>query len=326
MLNSNNVDGIKRPLLKDATAALKLRSRGAWCLVQVYKLAWTETNPVLTQNAGYVTFIDRTVVTFCTKNLAGISLRGIHKPDENAIMWVHGLAPLHRWIRDESVRRSTLQVPAVIVAYKVFMNAVDRLYQYRSTTATVRREKRDYEYAYFCPGRLHINSNALLGEITKQGTPIVDMFELKQKDVESLVHEHVEYNQWQVALTPLPQFNVFLPSSNRVQDKKSDDRQFLVKIIDQKGIHWMLCSLLMPTDSVGYTQFTCTKCMRGFRVNCFTIYHNKYTLQAHRPDLYNAVKKAETSLRTPKKGKVKTSQPYPFKSLPYGSSCDLTVI
>ena len=55
---------------------------------------------------------------------------------------VHGLAMLRRWVGNEVLTRTKFQVPATIVAYNTFMNAVDRMDQLRSTNITQHREKR----------------------------------------------------------------------------------------------------------------------------------------------------------------------------------------
>ena len=54
---------------------------------------------------------------------------------------VHGLAPLKRWTGSESVQRTTVMVPAPIVAYNMFMGSVDIMDQKRECASVKRKEK-----------------------------------------------------------------------------------------------------------------------------------------------------------------------------------------
>jgi hypothetical protein len=66
----------------------------------------------------------------------------IGNADEHAIHCVNGLAKLHRWTDDSMLHRRVFMAPATIVAYNLFMNAVDRMDQHRQPLACQRREKR----------------------------------------------------------------------------------------------------------------------------------------------------------------------------------------
>jgi hypothetical protein len=55
---------------------------------------------------------------------------------------VNGLAKLYRWTDDCLLYRKVFMAPAVVVAYNLFMNSVDRMDQRRSAMACQRREKR----------------------------------------------------------------------------------------------------------------------------------------------------------------------------------------
>jgi hypothetical protein len=95
-------------------------------------------------NCGYIVFKDRRDVIFYTNDLAGTpqELVVIGNADEHAIHCVNGLAKLHRWTDDSMLHRRVFMAPATIVAYNLFMNAVDRMDQRRQPVACQRREKR----------------------------------------------------------------------------------------------------------------------------------------------------------------------------------------
>ena len=61
--------------------------------------------------------------------------------DLQAINTVHGLAPLKRWCGTESLQRTTILVPAPIVAYNMFMGSVDIIDQKNQSTSAKRKEK-----------------------------------------------------------------------------------------------------------------------------------------------------------------------------------------
>lgn len=85
------------------------------------------------KKTGFIVFKDRSIVSFYTNNLACTSQNRIHKMNEHVVYGVHDQEPLQRWTGDDAVRRKTLQVPPLIVAYTIFMNRVERFYQIRST-------------------------------------------------------------------------------------------------------------------------------------------------------------------------------------------------
>jgi hypothetical protein len=59
----------------------------------------------------------------------------------DAICCVHGLAPLHRWTDECKINHEKFDAPAIVVAYNLFMNAIDRMDQRRQPVACQQREK-----------------------------------------------------------------------------------------------------------------------------------------------------------------------------------------
>ncbi|GMF68114.1 unnamed protein product [Phytophthora fragariaefolia] len=94
-------------------------------------------------NAGYIVFRDKMTVVFYTNDLAGsLPQRVLSDCSPEAVRLCRGLAPLRRWTGEQMVHRKTVEVPAMIVAYNLFMNGVDRVDQLRSTNPIRRKEKR----------------------------------------------------------------------------------------------------------------------------------------------------------------------------------------
>jgi hypothetical protein len=83
------------------------------------------------------------VVVFYTNDLASNPPEPVVQgSDERAWTCVHGLAKISRWTGNETMHHKDFLVAALIVAYNMFMNGVDRMDQYRSTLATQRKAKR----------------------------------------------------------------------------------------------------------------------------------------------------------------------------------------
>ena len=97
----------------------------------------------IAKKAGYIVWLDKQPVTFYTNDLycdvPGDIVRG---DDEEAIKCVHGVVKINRWMGNESMKRTEIMAPAVVVAYNFFMNGVDRMDQARAVNPTRRREKR----------------------------------------------------------------------------------------------------------------------------------------------------------------------------------------
>ena len=82
-------------------------------------------------NCGYIIYKDRKDVIFYTNDLAATpnELVVIGNDDSHAIHCVNGLGKLHRWTDDCMLQCEVFMAPAIIVAYNLFMNAVDRMDQ-----------------------------------------------------------------------------------------------------------------------------------------------------------------------------------------------------
>ena len=166
-IRMNTVDCTNRYHLFKTIDMVDKMPRGSWALVRAYdesqdlarlqrehqalnrnvsKAEKTEFVPPfdrIADSAGYIVFKDAKVVIFYTNDLSGTPSASVLQGNTmEAQRLVHGLATLRRWVGVEVLSRSKFQVPATIVAYNTFMNAVDRMDQLRSTNITQSREKR----------------------------------------------------------------------------------------------------------------------------------------------------------------------------------------
>lgn len=101
--------------------------------------------PVLltAEKAGYIIFKDRAIVTFYSNDLTDTPQNRLNdSKDPHTVGCVHGIAALPRWIWTESLNRTTLQVPALVLAYTLFMNGVDLVDQMLSSKPMTRKELR----------------------------------------------------------------------------------------------------------------------------------------------------------------------------------------
>jgi hypothetical protein len=83
--------------------------------------------------SGYIVWLDKKPVVFYSNDLLydvpGAIIGG---RNEEAIKCVHGLVKIKQWLGDESMHRSEFDAPAVVLAYNIFMNGVDRMDQIRA--------------------------------------------------------------------------------------------------------------------------------------------------------------------------------------------------
>lgn len=281
----NNVDGPNRPALKDAIESLRNASPGDWRRVQVYNQGNTAESPLtIAEKCGFVVFKDRSIVAFYKNNLADTPIARVHQPDDaHAVMCVHGLVPLLRWTGSEALNRTKVYAPAVIVAYNLFMNGVDRCDQLRSTTATVQKERRvTMSILTFILDASVINAHALLKAITKSVESIIDITLMKQRIIEQLVRDYADYQQTRVTLPPISR-RTHPVCLDTQEATAGGNRHLLFETENRKSVHCFLCSLRSEKGRGGYTFYSCCQCHLGFHVNCFTSFHFKDSFRDARP-------------------------------------------
>ncbi|GMF49324.1 unnamed protein product [Phytophthora fragariaefolia] len=97
---------------------------------RIAKAKQTTFDPVISQaeKAGYIVYNNRKVVIFYTNDLkATSSARVLPSTSPEAVLCCDRTFPFQRWTEDRMMHRKLFMVPAVIAAYNLCMNAVDRV-------------------------------------------------------------------------------------------------------------------------------------------------------------------------------------------------------
>ena len=220
--------------------------------------------------------------------------------DEDAINCVHGLSRLQRWNGEEVFHRTSYLVPAIIVAYNIFMNAVDRFDQYRQTNSTVRREKRvPMSILTFLLDAAINNAYALFQKLKIDNN--VNFTEFKRRIASQLA--------------PVVINNVVQESPMNETVSLPTNQHMLVENNDKKRYECYLCRLLkdekwenkegVKPSKATWTYNTCLQCNKAFCLNCFNAYHNFSMLQQDHPFYANIIKNKEVNKRD--NGKLRTS-------------------
>ena len=155
----SNIDSINRPIILECVELLKDKPRGSWILGRSYSydraydaLRKRSSDPAIKSykvvpdrliqaNSGFIFFKDAKVVIFYSNDLLNKRRRRISlDSDDGTIETVRGLVDIERWVGTETIGRSRIQCPSIIVSYQFFMNGVDRVDQMRSTNPTKRKE------------------------------------------------------------------------------------------------------------------------------------------------------------------------------------------
>lgn len=118
--------------MKAAVEALKQKARESWRLFLAHNKSNAPTqHPEVAENKGYILFKELAVVIFYSNCLSTTPREEVKKPDECARNCVHGLfCMLHR-LGEESLHRSQLDALSAVMAYRTFMNGVDKVNQCR---------------------------------------------------------------------------------------------------------------------------------------------------------------------------------------------------
>ena len=86
---------------------------------------------------------DSKVVIFYSNDLSGtLHVEVMDENNADAIQLVHGLSPLYCWTGSDIMNRKIFQLPTVIVAYNIYVNAVNQMDKLQSTNTTWRKELR----------------------------------------------------------------------------------------------------------------------------------------------------------------------------------------
>ena len=280
----NNIDEPNRSYIKQALEELYTESvcKGSWLPVQAFdKASNSSSPPTVASKSGYIVFKDRAVVTFYTNDLAETPTVPVQGLTEESIQCVHGLAELHRWTGNECIHRTIFLVPAIVVAYNLFMNGVDRFDQLRSTNACVRKESRvtmtlftflldaSIQNAFTVRNAMHPEKKSTLREFKRV---------VAQQLVDDYLQDR-ENSRKRRATAELHQTAMGTISSNHI----------LLENLDRKSARCYLCNIMTNDGKSRTSIYGCAECKRAFHVNCFAFYHFENALQEHRPILVKMI-------------------------------------
>ena len=293
---------------------IKNSDRGSWLLVQAFDEVGKKKGEkqVPSKNSGYIVFKDRAVVIFYTNDLAETPPLPIQGCNDESIKCVHGLAPINRWFGNESMHRSIIQVPAIIAAYNIFMNGVDRYDQYRATNAIERKEKRVTMIIFgFLLDASILNAHAIQGIIDK--TRRKSIREFRRIVAQNLVKDYMTMKEDNKRKKSLDKETVGSVRSNHI-------------LLENQNKKWARCYLcrIMCDDAVERkTIYGCSQCEKAFHVNCFAFYHHENALvDSKRPILQKTIQENDGEENHKKRRNTKitcTSNlgnarlPFPFK-------------
>ena len=143
---------------------------------------------LVAENAGYIVWKDTKVVVFYTNDLCHTPSREILDMDDaEAIDCVHGLVPIDRWTGNEPLYRTTFMAPAIIVAYNMFMNSVDRMDQRRATNPTRQKEQRLHMSLFTFILDLSALQAFALRQVIDDGSNVLDFVSFKRSICENPV-------------------------------------------------------------------------------------------------------------------------------------------
>jgi hypothetical protein len=268
--------------IKKGTRLLETAPKGTWVLLQVFEKVpghGTGANRIpasiqVQEKAGFICFKDRGSVVFYCNDLAYTPPSDVNYADDPVtIDCVRGLAPLPRWTGTEIIRRSVIMVPAPIVAYINFMNAVDKVDQVRSSTALLRRERRvSMSLFSWVLDAAIINTFAVVQILDPDTTNLKNIHDLKLQLIQALVKPWVD-------LKPVPSaVDLAMPPTATTSQRNLlasvgvlDSEHVLLELVGGKRARCHLCYLLYNTERK--VTDGCHGCKKAFHVNCFALFH-----------------------------------------------------
>jgi hypothetical protein len=248
-------------------------------------MAGRDNSSTVAENTGFVVFKDHKVVTFYCNDLAATPSSLNMEVNEESVYCVHGLATLDRWLGHEAMDQSGLKVPAIVVAYNIFMNAVDRFDQMRATHATERREQRITMSIFtFLIDAAIQNGYAVMKQLYPENK--ISQKEYKRRVAEQLVAEHLNAQKKR-------------PAEAEAEKNKShsmldnvDQPHVLLENMGKARRACYLCHLLKETRKM--TFYSCIACKKAYHPNCFSMYHYRDLWKNERPQLYAKLQAAES--------------------------------
>ncbi|POM69273.1 LOW QUALITY PROTEIN: Hypothetical protein PHPALM_14459 [Phytophthora palmivora] len=271
----------------------KARGRAPKSLKEPFEVAKIKFVPrvQVSNRAGYIIYKDRKVVIFYSNDLrATLSSRTLTCTSAEAVECCHCLYPIQHWTEDCMLHRKTFMAPTVIAVYNRFMNGVDRVDQLRSTNPNRRREKRLDMTIFTWPlDTALINAYALLKRMGEQ-VPTLREFKRKIADTltrnERAIRRQQSRRQKKRQRETIDDFVGAVTSLHKITPNSTRNSSGKLKCYLCRGISKK-------------SKYSCTKCERGFHVECFSAFHYQDVFKARSPALREALEAVcrETSLR-----------------------------
>lgn len=301
-VKSTFIDAVNRIHVYPAIAEMKNACRGSWVLVRAYhkpsnfdnlrrlhqrnqanvpacsRIPYQIPSDCIAEKAGFIVFKDSKVVLFYTNDLYQTPTKAtLHQDSQEAIQCVNGLAKLSRWTGTESCHRTDFQVPAIIVSYNMFMNAVDRMDQIRSTNVTRRREKRLSMTILTMVLDLCIhNAFSIHNHINPESK--MRFNEFKYSVANQLIQLYTENNTSKRKSLQQASVNASLEATIG----STESSHMLLENQQGKFVECILCST-MKIEPKKETKYACTQCKKGYHVNCFAAMHYPGAMKREKP-------------------------------------------
>lgn len=190
-MNSKNVDNVNLPAQKTAIDELKRALLVYWCLFQAFNMSQRLQRQVHGDGLHQIS---------CRKSYPTCAqCKRLQR------MFSRATKTMRRRIVDESRRLVTLQVPALIFPYNLFMNTVDRFNQVRFMAFTVCQRKPVYPQIKFLLYESLVNVHHLLYAIPTTGNSITKFAELEEWIFLQLMNDLISYKLPRASLCPLLQ-------------------------------------------------------------------------------------------------------------------------
>lgn len=278
---------------------------------------------------GYIIYKDTKEVLFYTNDLATdvpngeetflIAKNGV--ATQEMIECVRGLCTLKRWTDASYAGRTKFQAPAIVVAYNMFMNAVDVMDQYREANITKRKDKRVSLGLFFFLMDLCVhNAFAIYTKLreTNPDLPILQFPEFKRKICVSMVTPQMNrrdkeamevklrrerkiasaekakkrLNELRVSVGVAPS-NLPEASVEHRLARTSFGKTYGSKKPQHERINCIACKMAVDMGEIGsqgakselLTSWCCLMCKSGFHPECFVMWHNAYSTSTEMVDL-----------------------------------------
>ncbi|OWZ04679.1 hypothetical protein PHMEG_00023377 [Phytophthora megakarya] len=188
------------------------------------------------------------------------------------------------WLCEEVLHRRRFQVPAIIVAYNLFMNGVDRVDQLRSTNPIRRKEKRlSMSILTWAIDLALINAFSLFKKVAGSAATRVTLREFKRRVAEKLTavqRSRMDKERRHQPATDQPLHEVVGADSSL---------HALTPNSKQHSTGKLTCYLCSLRGFSKKALFSCTGCHRGFHMPCFAAFHYRDALSSSCPNARSAL-------------------------------------